>query len=288
MDDMLIGRNSAQDIQDKTIRVVQRLQDHDLYLKLEKCLFDQAKLEFLGMIISHNAVSMNPVKIQGITDWPVLTTVKQVRGFLGFGNFYRRFIDHYAKISRPLNDLTKKGALFEWSARCQDAFEELKRRFTTAPVMRMPDTTQPFVIESDALLTTIATVLHQQDINRDWHPVAHLSQSLLSTECNYEIYDRELLAIVRVLEAWRHYVMGGPHAVRILTDYKNLTYFRSPQKLNRRQARWHLFLLQFNYVLHHCPGSQLVQADTLTRTTHPTYTKDDNVDIILLTNDKFA
>ena len=82
--------------------------------------------------------------------------------------------------------------------------------------------------------------------------------------------------------------MGGPYAVRILTNHKNLTYFRSLQKLNRRQARWHLFLSQFNYVLHHCPGSQLVQADTLTRTTHPTHTKDDNVDLILLTDDKFA
>ena len=82
--------------------------------------------------------------------------------------------------------------------------------------------------------------------------------------------------------------MEGPHTVRILTDYKNLTYFRSPQKLNRRQAQWHLFLSQFNYMLHHCPGSQLVQADALTRTTHLTHTKDDNVDIILLTSDKFA
>ena len=231
---------------------------------------------------------MDPVKVQGITNWPVPMTVKQVRGFLEFGNFYRRFINHYAEISRPLNDLTKKDAPFEWSAKCQEAFKELKRRFTTAPVMRMPDTTQPFVIKSDTSLTTTAAVLCQQDVNGDWHPVAYLFQSLLPAERNYEIYDRELLAIVRALEAWRHYIMGGPHAVRILTDHKNLTYFRSPQKLNRQQARWHLFLLQFNYVLHHCPGSQLVQADALTRTTHPTHTKDDNVDIILLTHDKFA
>ena len=275
MDDMLIGGNSVRDIQEKTIRVVQRLQAHDLYLKLEKCLFDQAKLEFLGMIISYNAVSMDPVKVQGITGWPIPTTVKQVRGFLEFGNFYRWFIDHYAEISRPLNDLTKKDTPFDWTNKCQDAFEELKRRFTTALVMRMPDTTQPFVIESDTSLTTTAAVLRQQDVNGDWHPVAYLSQSLLPAERNYEIYDRELLAIVRALEAWRHYIMGGPHAVCILTNHKNLTYFRSPQKLNRRQARWHLFLSQFNYVLHHCPGSQLVQADALTRTTHLTHTKDD-------------
>ena len=82
--------------------------------------------------------------------------------------------------------------------------------------------------------------------------------------------------------------MGGPHTVRTLTDHKNFMYFRSPQKLNRRQARWHLFLSQFNYILHHCSGSQLVQVDAFTRTTHPIHTKDDNVDLILLTDDKFA
>ena len=152
----------------------------------------------------------------------------------------------------------------------------------------MPDTMQPFVIESDTSLTTTVAVLQQQNVNGDWHPVVYLSQSLLPAERNYKIYDRELLAIVRALEAWRHYFMGGPYAVRILTDHKNLTYFRSPQKLNQRQARCHLFLSQFNYVLHHCPGSQLVQADALTRTTHPTHTKDDNIDLILLTDDKFA
>ena len=228
MDDMLIGGTSAQNIQDKTIRVIQRFQAHDLYLKLEKCLFDQAKLEFLDMIISHNTVSMDPIKVQGITDWPVLTMVKQVRGFLEFGNFYRWFIDHYAKISRPLNDPTKKDAPFEWLVRCQEAFEELKQRFTTTPVMKMLDTMQPFVIESDASLTMTAAVLRQQDVNGNWHPVAYLSQSLLPAERNYEIYDRELLAIVRALEAWRHYIMSGPHAVHILTDHKNLMYFRSP------------------------------------------------------------
>ena len=100
-----------------------------------------------------------------------------------------------------MNDLTKKDTPFKWTTKCQDAFEELKQRFTMAPVMRMPDTTQLFVIESDASLITTAAVLRQQDINGDWHPVVYLSQSLLPAERNYEIYDRELLAIVRALEA---------------------------------------------------------------------------------------
>lgn len=151
----------------------------------------------------------------------------------------------------------------------------------------MPDTTKPFVLECDASLIATAAVLRQQDINGDWHPVAYLSQSLLPAEWNYKIYDRELLAIIRALESWRHYLHGGHEPLRILTDHKNLTYYQSLRRLNRRQARWHLFLSQFNYKLHHCLGTQMVQSDAMTRNT-PTHTADDNVDLILLPDDVFA
>lgn len=239
------------------------------------------------MIVEHNCVSMDPVKLKGVLDWPTPTTVKQVRGFLGFGNFYRRFIDHYSNIVRPLVDLMKKDQVFKWTEDCQHAFDKLKQRFTTAPVLIMPDTTKPFVLKCDASLVATAAVLRQQDINGDWHPIAYLSQSLLPAERNYKIYDRKLLAIIRALEAWRHYLHGGQHPIRILTDHKNLTYYHSPRRLNRRQARWHLFLSQFDYKLHHCPGSQMVQSDALTRNT-PTHTADDNIDQILLPDEVFA
>jgi deoxyuridine 5'-triphosphate nucleotidohydrolase len=129
--------------------------------------------------------------------------------------------------------------------------------------------------------------LRQQDANGDWHPVAYLSQTFNPAERNYKIYDRELLAIVQALEQWRHYLEGTGKQVQVLTDHKNLTYFRSPRKLNRRQARWQLFLSQFDLQLVHCPGRQLVQADTLTRK-WPTHLSDDNVDEILLPNRLFA
>ncbi|GJE98040.1 polyprotein, partial [Phanerochaete sordida] len=287
MDDLLICGDNDDDMQAKTLRVVERLRDNDLFVKPEKCVFNTDTVEFLGMIISHNNVSMDPVKVKGVLEWPTPTTVKQVRGFLGFGNFYRRFIDHYSDIVRPLTELTRKDVPFAWTPACQAAFDELKRRFTTAPVLLTPDTTKPFVLECDASLVATAAVLRQQDVNGEWHPVAYLSQTLLPAERNYEIYDRELLAIVRALETWRHYLHGAHHPIRILTDHKNLTYFRSARRLNRRQARWHLFLSQFDYTLHHCPGTQLVQADTLTRNRLPTHTADDNVDIILLPDTVF-
>jgi hypothetical protein len=115
MDDLLLCGQSTEDMRQKTLKVVQRLRENDLFLKLEKCKFDVPQIEFLGMIISHNQVDMDPVKVQRVLDWPTLETVKQVRGFLGFGNFYRHFIDHYSDIARSLIELTKKDTPFNWS-----------------------------------------------------------------------------------------------------------------------------------------------------------------------------
>jgi hypothetical protein len=143
------------------------------------------------------------------------------------------------------------------------------------------------MLECDASLAAIAAVLRQQDTNGDWHLVVYLSQTFNLAERNYEIYDRELLAIVRALEQWRHYLEGTGNQVQVLTDHKNLTYFRSPRRLNRRQARWQLFLSQFDLQLVHCPGRQLVQVDALTRK-WPTHLLNDNVDEILLPNQLFA
>lgn len=151
----------------------------------------------------------------------------------------------------------------------------------------MSDTAKLFVLKCNALLVATAVVLQQQNINGDWHPVAYLLQSLLLAERNYKIYDCELLAIIRTLESWWHYLQGGQQPLRILTDHKNLTYYWSSHWLNRRQARWHLFLSQFDYKLHHYPGSQMVQFGALTRNT-PTHTTDNNVDIILLPDEIFA
>jgi hypothetical protein len=254
MNDLLLCGRSTEDMQWKTLRVVQRLQENDLFLKLEKCKFDVSQIKFLRMIISHDQVDMDPVKVQGVLDWPTPEIVKQVREFLGFGNFYRRFINHYSDIAQLLIKLTRKDTPFDWSEQCKDAFQELKRHFTTALVFITPDLDKPFVLECDASLTATAAVLWQQDTNGDWHPVVYLSQTFNLAERNYEIYNRELLAIVRALEQWRHYLEGTGNQVQVLTDHKNLTYFRSPRRLNRRQARWQLFLSQFDLQLVHCPG----------------------------------
>ena len=145
---------------------------------------------------------MDAGKLKGIQDWPTPTMVKEVRGFLGFGNFYRWFIQHYLDITKPLNDTTKKDQPFNWTTDCQQAFEELKRRFTEEPVLIMPDQTKPFQIKCDASKYVSGAVLTQVDRNGNRHPCAFISKTFSETEQNYEIYDRELLAIICALEEW--------------------------------------------------------------------------------------
>ena len=142
---------------------------------------------------------MDPIKLAGIRDWPTPTTVKQVRSFLGFGNYYRRFISGMAHIARPLNDLTKKDKIWNWTLECQLAFDTLKEKFMTAPVLRMPNVNKPFVLQTDASNRAIGAVIMQKDENGELHPCGYLSKALSPTQSNWQIYDRELFAIYYAL-----------------------------------------------------------------------------------------
>src|ERR1700678_1086065 len=232
MDDILIFARTQEDLECYTKLVLQRLQEDDLFLKATKCEFNKTRVEYLGMIVEEGKIAMDPIKLGGIRDWPIHNTVKQVRSFLGFGNFYRRFIHRFSKLARPLNDLTKKDKKFEWTNECQDTFDTLKKKFTEEPVLMIPDHSRPFQIESDASKVATGAVLTQLDSNGDRHPCSFISKTFFPTERNYEIYDRELLGIIRALEEWRHYIQGSGHTTVIHSDHKNLTYFRTAQKLN--------------------------------------------------------
>src|ERR1700728_3731798 len=289
MDDIFIFAPDETTLMENTKKVLTRLQKNDLFLKPTKCEFNKTKVEYLGLVIEEGKISMDPGKLKGIQDWPVPTTVKQVRGFLGFGNFYRRFIWRFSDLAKPLNDLLKKDKKFEWTNDCQKAFDSLKRRFTEEPVLMMPDQTRPFQIETDASKYATGAILTQLDANGDRHPVSFISKTFSPAERNYEIYDRELLAIIRALEEWRHYIQGSAHTTVILSDHKNLTYYREAKKLNRRQARWSLYLSEFDVKLVHTPGNKMVQSDALSR--RPDHCPDedtDNEDIVMLPDNMFV
>ena len=184
------------------------------------------------MVIRKNTIAMDPVEVKGIEEWPVPAKVKDVHYFFGFANFYCRFILDYSKLAQPLIELTKKSAVWDWSSKCQTAFDVLKKIFCMQLVLKMPDPNAPFAITTDASKYATGGVLMQEDTNGDWKPCAFLSHSLNPAKRNYDIYDRELLGVICALKEWRHYLHGSPHPVKVLTNHKNLTYFCQPQNRN--------------------------------------------------------
>src|SRR5262249_3069956 len=193
----------------------------------------------------------------------------------------------FSDIARPLHDLTRKDVTWNWSDACQVAFESLKRAITSTPVLIFPDENKPYKVEADSSNFATGAVLSQEGEDGKWHPVAFLSKSLSSVQRNYDIHDKELLAVIRALEEWRHYLEGAQHQFTIWTDHKNLEYFKTAKKLNRRQARWSLYLSRFDFVLVHRPGKSSGKPDALSRRPDHGKGENDNKDVVLLKPDFF-
>jgi hypothetical protein len=183
--------------------------------------------------------------------------------FLEFINFYRRFIKNFFRVTRPLIQLTKKDKSFEWTLACQRAFDELKKRITQVLILAHFDFELKTIVEIDSSNYVFAKVLSQRDKNEIIKSVAFFFKSLLSAECNYEIYDKELLAIVKCFEQWRPELQSVNKPVNVLTDHKSLEYFMTIKKLNRRQVRWVEYLTDFNFVITYQAGKIHANADAL-------------------------
>lgn len=265
MDDILAFAPSISELDQITEKVLQRLEREDLYLKGEKCEFGVQRLEYLGYIINPGKVEMDPTKLAGISEWPVPKTTREVRKFLGFANYYRKFIRNYADIARPLNRLLSKNVTFEWGAEAMAAFENLKNQFSKKPVLSTPDLSKQFEVECDASKYASGAVLSQKDSNGTRHPIMFFSKSFSDAERRYDIHDRELLAIKRAFDEWRHYLEGARHQVLVRSDHRNLTFWKKPQKVNHRQARWYEFLTRFDFIIEHVPGEKIPAADALSR-----------------------
>jgi Reverse transcriptase (RNA-dependent DNA polymerase)/RNase H-like domain found in reverse transcriptase len=167
IDNILIFADTKEELERIMKLVLEKLREHDLFLKAKKCKFCQTRIKYLGMIIEEEKIAMDSVKLGGIRDWPVFTTLKQTQSFLGFGSFYQKFISHYSELARPLNNLMKKDKKFKWSNNCQEAFNTMKKQFTEEPVLLMPNQSKPFQIKSDASKVATGAVLTQLDLNRD-------------------------------------------------------------------------------------------------------------------------
>ncbi len=202
IDDILIFSESLEAHIHQVRAVLKRLIEHQLYAKKEKCEFHQTRVSFLGYIISADGVTMDNSKVQSVLNWPQPTTVKELQRFLGFANFYRRFIRNFSTIAAPLTSLLKGGRQrLDWSPSAQNAFQQLKNLFTTAPILHHPDPDQEFIVEVDASNTGIGAILSQRQGNPPkLFPCAYYLRKLNSSEINYDVGDRELLALKAAFE----------------------------------------------------------------------------------------
>ena len=237
IDDVIIGMEIEEGHDELVVEVIKRLEENDLYVKPEKYRWKVKEVEFLGVVIGPEGIKMEKEKVKEVLEWPTPKCVKDVQKFLGLANYYHRFIEGFTSVARLLHDTVKKDKKWEWTERQEKAFKELKKRFTEEPVLAAPDIDKKMRMEVDALDYAIGGVLLMECEDGLWRPVAFLSKLLNETERNYEIHDKEMLAIIRGLEAWRHLLEGAQYKFEVWTDHKNLEYFMKAQKLNRRQAR---------------------------------------------------
>ena len=258
IDDVLIYSRSEEE-HEKHLRVVlERLRAHQLYAKFSKCEFWLKQVDFLGHVISTEGVAMDPAKVESVLSWKQPKNVSEIRSFLGLAGYYRRFIEDFSRIARPMTQLLKKDKKFEWSEACEASFQELKRRLTTGPVLVLPDIQQDFEVYCDASQQGLGCVLmHQGKV------VAYSSRQLRPHEVNYPTHDLELAAVVHALKTWRHHLIGN--RCELYSDHKSLKYIFTQPDLNFRQRRWLDLIKDYNLNINYHPGKANVIADALSR-----------------------
>jgi hypothetical protein len=269
IDDILIAtKGSLEKHHQQVSKVFQLLLDNHMCVEIEKYVFDAKEVPFLGFMVSGAGLRMDPEKAKAIVDWPRPTSVKEVQQLLGLWNFYRRFVPGYAAIVAPITDLLRgKSKDIQWLEAKEAAFLKITILFTSGktPILRHYDPNRPALVEIDASDFAIAGILSQTFQDGKLHPVSFISRKLSQAELNYDVFDKEMLAIVFSLRKWRYFLQGAEHKSIVYSDQNNLTYFKTAVSLNRRQARWAEELQSYNFVLFYRKGSSNQKADTLSR-----------------------
>ncbi|PKU59077.1 putative mitochondrial protein [Dendrobium catenatum] len=238
-------------------QVLQILKEQRLYCHPKKCQFMNSRIRFLGFILSAAGIEVDPDKIEAIVTWPVPCSFTEVRRFHGLTSFYRRFIANFSSIAAPLTELLKPST-FSWTPTAQDSFDELKKKMTATPVLRLPDFNKLFQVECDASNLGIGAVLSQEG-----QPIAYFSEKLNEVRQRYSTYDKEFYAIVRALHHWSHYLLCNEFI--LFTDHAALKFLEGQKKLRGRHATWSEFLAAFHFLLKHKAGKDNQVADALSR-----------------------
>lgn len=265
IDDILIYSETEAEHEQLVKKVLERLKANGLCASIKKSSFHVPEVEYLGYHISEQGISMSNEKVSAVQEWPRPVNVKGVQAFLGFANFYRKFIKGFSKICHPLTELLRKGTQFTWTAACEKAFQDLKHMFTSAPILIHFNPEKPTRLETDASDYAKGAVLSQRAEDGKWHPVAYYSKKFNPAEINYDVHDKEMNAIVSSFREWDHLLKSCVDEVTVYTDHKNLEYFNTTKVLNRRQARWAEDLSEFNFKVIYRPGSKNDKTDILSR-----------------------
>jgi hypothetical protein len=228
LDDILVFSKNKEEHAEHLRLVLEKLREHQLYAKYSKCEFWLSEVTYLGHVISKDGIAVNPERVQAILDWTPPKNVKQVRSFLGLASYCRRFVENFSKIAKPLTNLLHKGVKFEWTDKCQESFQTLKDKLTSAPVLAPSDSRKDFMIYCDASRQGLGCVLMQER-----RVIAYASRQLRPHEENYPVHDLELAAVIYALKLWRHYLLGN--RCEIYTDHQSLKYLFTQPDLNLRQ-----------------------------------------------------
>jgi hypothetical protein len=231
LDDILIFSEDPADHPEAVRQVLDRLRTHRLYANLRKCSFSADEVEFLGFIVGPKGVAMDPGRVATVSEWPMPASIKEIQVFLGFANFYQRFIEGYSRVAGPLTDLLKTTGPgkptgpFQMGPKALEAFAALKQRFMGAPMLRHYDPALPTQLETDASGYGISGILSQlfgTGTEAKWHPIAFFSKKMTPVQLRYDTHDKELMAIVLAMEHWGQYLRGVTQSIRVRTDHNNL------------------------------------------------------------------
>ncbi|GJS65245.1 putative reverse transcriptase domain-containing protein [Tanacetum coccineum] len=238
--------------------ILELLKKEELYAKFSKCEFWIPKVQFLGHVIDNKGIHVDPAKIESVKDWASPKTPTEIRQFLGLAGYYRRFIEGFSKIAKPMTKLTQKKVKFEWGDKQEAAFQLLKQKLCSAPILALPEGSEDFIVYCDASIKGLGAVLMQRE-----KVISYASRQLKIHEKNYTTHDLELGAVVFALKIWRHYLYGTKCTV--FTDHKSLQHILNQKELNMRQRRWLEFLSDYDCDIRYHPGKANVVADALSR-----------------------
>jgi hypothetical protein len=277
LDDILIYSKTKEEHFRHIRRVFELLESEKFYLKLNKCEFAKESISFVGYIISQGIIRMDDRKIQAIKNWPRSKTTRHIRQFLGLTGWYMDFIKNYAETATPLTDLTKgtvKEEKVKWLPIHEVAFQKLKKEMCEEPVLKQPEHEKPFQIATDASDRATGGVLSQADEKGRYYLVAYTSKKLSPTETRYMTQEKELLAIIRALRAWKHYIYGKENTV-VYTDHHGLKYLNTVKNPSKRLERWLEEFQGHNIDIRYKPGKQMTVPDAFSR--RPDYIEEELV-----------